>query len=180
MEIITLSMEEMNEELANGNMKIIRKRYDPPNLYGKTKKDTARRMNNELKYSLHESFWDEEGDGTKYKSNWDINKSIPDLTVLPLRLQLILASWNQYPYRKELTLWYNNQNDLHLYDLSGKKLLGDSSHKINDEERLALLEVMIDLDVHNSNGWKLDGSNYHQPEKYPPKYSEPWSNEEER
>jgi len=149
---------------------VIRQKNEMPNLYGETKKETAFNMNVELKTSLHQNFWDE-GDDEISKTTWTVKKSIPDLSVLPLRLQIILAGWNLYPGQKRLTISYDNRQDLHMYNDECNDLFDDQFYKISDEERLQLLEVMVDLDVHNNNGWKLNGSHYYEPEKYPPRYS---------
>ena len=146
-----------------------------PYLYGMTKEETARNMFQELKQAVYYNFWDETYNEL-CKTDWTIVENIPNLAAVSPRLREILEMWNRIPCKKRLTICGDNSQNLQIYfdeDCEDPSFELDPSFDISEEEILELLYIMIDYDVHNNNGWKLDGSNFYEPEKYPPRYPLP-------
>jgi len=166
-EVIVLSLEDFLRDC-----KVIRKRDYIPNLFGATKKETVSKMLEDIENNTYYDFADRDCND-KIRVFWHIDKSISgfDLGKLPLRLRVILATWNQYPFQKQLTIL---SEELHLEYLSEELDLEDGFYGISKEEKMTLLKLMIDYEVYNSNGFKLDGSNIHDLEGYPPQYESPY------
>lgn len=153
-------------------MDYVRGRKDMPYLYGRTKEETVQNMLKEIECAVYYNFWDE-GDESQDMTTWTIKENVPHLEGVSPRLREILQLWNGIPCEKRLTIYNYGRSDLQIYCDDGCDNCDDSSFEISREEKLELLYLMVDLNVHNNNGWKLDGSHFYEPEKYPPRYPVP-------
>lgn len=172
---------EMNSEVKPQKFDYVRGRNDAPYLFGSTQIETARKMLRELTRSQHFNYWDE-SDTEMSNTHWLINENISSLENFSLHLSPlileIIERWNQLEDPKRLTVCYYDRRGEELYVqfyYDGEKQIPDCdlTFPISEEETIQMLYVMIHHNVHNSNGWKLDGSHFYEPEKYPPTYPLP-------
>lgn len=142
------------------NKKVIRERYERLNFYGRTRQETVSNLIRESNIALYMNYWDEK-DSTPRETFWQITKSLcPEhISKFSPRLQHLLNDWNSIKEGKRLVICHNHQQNLHFYIEGDEEgIEKKQSYKITGKEERKLLGIMINYDLHNSNGWLLNGS----------------------
>lgn len=146
------------------NTSIVRGAHEMIDFRGSNKKETVMNIFNELNNNdiVYEDIY---SGFSERRPAMMISKSIPNLKTLSLPLQEILREWNNFSDDKYLKIHkYGGVFQLCLYNLEDAEE-GEEEYiyDISREEVFELLNVMVDLDIFNVNGWKFDGTNNYFP-----------------